>query len=336
MTAHPTPLKFLGPAWFTPVMGLSGLALAWQAAEPLMGELAGAGALVLGGAAALVALVLAVLSLLRWQRHPQALADDLKHPVRHAFVAAMPIALILLTTVATRLTGPSAPVQGLWALGCAWQLGVTVWVLGRWLRPGAGKDVLPLWPGVTPILILPVVGNVLAPLAGVSLGLPHWAAAQFGIGLLLWPVVLALLLARIALNGMWPDRLLPTTFITIAPPSVIGLSALELQAPLMLVWMAWGMALWFVLWSGTVFPRVLNQPFTLGFWALSFPLAAFGTLTLRLSATQPGGVLQMVAVAALAAASLVIAALTLATVRGLRDGSLLAPEPVATLNLVAA
>ena len=59
--------------------------------------------------AALIALVLAVLSLIRWQRYPQAVREDLTHPVRHVFVAAMPISLILLATVATALTGPSRP-----------------------------------------------------------------------------------------------------------------------------------------------------------------------------------------------------------------------------------
>jgi tellurite resistance protein TehA-like permease len=71
------------PGWFAIVMGLCGLSLAWHRAVPLMGEMAGAGALVVGALAALVAAVLAVLSLLRWQRYPKALAEDLNHPVRH-------------------------------------------------------------------------------------------------------------------------------------------------------------------------------------------------------------------------------------------------------------
>ena len=37
MAAAPA-LKFLSPAWFSIVMGLSGLALAWRRAVPLMGE----------------------------------------------------------------------------------------------------------------------------------------------------------------------------------------------------------------------------------------------------------------------------------------------------------
>jgi tellurite resistance protein len=67
---------------------------------------------------------------------------------------------------------------------------------------------------------------------------------------------------------------------------------------------------------------------------LSFPLAAFAALTLRLA--EPGSALAGFAPVALALASLVIAWLVLATLRGLRDGSLLAPEPVATIQPAAA
>ncbi len=74
-------------------------------AAPLFGDLAGAGALVLAAAAGVAALVLAVASLVRWQRFPQALADDLKHPVRHAWAAAMPTALVLLASLGACAVG---------------------------------------------------------------------------------------------------------------------------------------------------------------------------------------------------------------------------------------
>jgi tellurite resistance protein len=182
---------------------------------------------------------------------------------------------------------------------------------------------------VTPALFIPIVGNVLTPLAGVPLGHGDWSAAQFGIGLLFWPVVLVLIVVRTAVQGLWPDRLKPTLFIVIAPPAVVGLSVLQLGAPPMLAWMCWGMALFSFLWVGTQARAIAALPFGLPHWGMSFPLAAFAALTLRLA--QPGTPMAVAGPVLLALASLVIAALLLATLRGLRDGSLLAPEPVAPI-----
>ena len=67
---------------------------------------------------------------------------------------------------------------------------------------------------------------------------------------------------------------------------------------------------------------------------MSFPLTAFAALTLRLA--TPGSLLAVVGPALLALASLVILGLLAGTWRGLRDGSLLAPEPVAPIVVVPA
>lgn len=346
--SSPTPLKFLMPGWFSLVMGLCGLALAWHRAGPVLGDLAEGLALV-AGLVALAAFVLLVLaSLLRWQRYPAALAEDLKHPVRHAFVAAFPVSLLLLATVGVALAGAAGPLaplwHALWWAGSLMQLWATLWVLGRWLVPavGATSGNTGLWPSVTPVLLIPVVGNVLAPLAGVPLGHGGWAMAQFGIGAFFWPVVLALMLARRIAHSPLPDRLLPAWMITVAPPAVIGLVLAQLvergQAPLGAAQAMWGIALFFLLWVLPVLKRAVAQPFGIPFWALSFPLAAFTTLTLRLLALQeqPGGLMQTAAVLLLAATSMVVLWLGFATVRGLRDGSLLAPEPVAAITPVSA
>lgn len=324
-----TPLKFLGAGWFASVMGLSGLALAWHRAVPRLGEAAGSVALVLAALAALVFVLLAGATLLRRQRHPQAALEDFRHPVRHPFVATLPISLLLLGTLGVLVTGPSAWAVGLWGAGALWQLGITVWVLRRWLNGNQEGGLV--WAGVTPALFIPVVGNVVVPLAGVPLGYTEWSAAQFGIGLFFWPLILVLLAVRIGVQGLWPQRLLPATFITIAPPAVAGLVALQWGAPLLLAWMAWGVALFFLLWSATIFRRALAQPFSMAFWALSFPLAAFSALTLRLGAGSSAA-FQALGVIVLALSTLVVAALALATVKGLRNGSLLVPETVPVVS----
>ncbi len=329
-TAHP-PLRHLTPAWFAIVMGLAGLALAWHRAAPLMGDGAAAAAAVLGALAAACFALLLLMALRRWQRHREAWLEDIRHPVRHPFVAAMPISLLLVATLAVALLGPSLVAAGAWWLASLAQLATTAWVLSRWWRGNQAGGLQ--WAGLTPVMFIPVVGNVLVPLAGVPLGYEAWAAAQFGIGVLFWPVVLVLIGVRVAVQGAWPERLRPSVFIVIAPPAVVGLGLLQFGAPALLAWACWGAALFGLLWAGTQVRAIAALPFALPHWAMSFPLAALAALSLRLA--TPGTPFALLALALLALASLVVAALMLGTVRGLRDGTLLAPEPVAVIQPVA-
>ena len=344
MTAQSHPLKFLMPGWFSLVMGLSGLTLAWQRASGLLGPWASGVALVLGAVSALVFGLLLLASWLRWQRHPEALADDLRHPVRHAFVAALPVGALLLVAVAVALGGVDVPwrlaLNTLWWLAALGQLWVTVWALGRWFAvPAPGAAPGSLWPAVTPVLLIPVVGNVVVPLAGLPLGHDGWSMVHLGIGVFFWPVVFTLLIARRLTHSPLPDRLLPSWMITLAPPSVVGVVLDQLSAPLPVVVAVWGVGLFVLLWVGTLAQRIAAQPFGIPFWALSFPLAAFTTLTLRiterLQGTPSHGVAQTGSMVLLAITTIVISWLVLATVRGLRQGTLLVPEPVAQIAAVA-
>jgi tellurite resistance protein len=224
-----TPLKFLVPGWFSTVMGTSGLSLAWWRAHPVLGESAIGVARLIGVIAALVFVLLVLASLLRHLRYPRALAEDLQHPLRHAFIATVPVSLLLLAAVGVSLAGQDGPGaalwRGLWWLGSLGQFWATWWVMGRWIAPvppGAGGQAL--WPGITPVLLIPVVGNVVAPLGGVLLDIQGWSTGQLAIGMLLWPVVLTLVLVRCFAHSPVPERLQPAWFVLLAPPSLIGLS----------------------------------------------------------------------------------------------------------------
>ncbi|MCK7492638.1 MAG: hypothetical protein MZW92_14550 [Comamonadaceae bacterium] len=126
--ADHAPLKSFHPAWFTTVMGLSrpvARLASRRAADgrrwPVPSSLA------VGALAALVFAALAAAFALRVARHPEAWAEDRRHPVRHPFVAAMPVAVILLATrgdgAAGRRRAGSRRCGGPAALG---QLAVTV------------------------------------------------------------------------------------------------------------------------------------------------------------------------------------------------------------------
>jgi tellurite resistance protein len=118
----------------------------------------------------------------------------------------------------------------------------------------------------------------------------------------------------------------PALFITVVPPSILGLDMLQLHAPMPVVWALWGIGLFFLMWALTQLGVMRKQAFGMGHWGMSFPLAAFTTLTLLLSSSPEGAWLQLPAVGLLATTSLVIVGLTLSTWRGLRAGTLLVAE----------
>ena len=320
------PLSHLGPQWFAPVMGWSGLALAWHRAAGGLGDLAGAIAVACAIVAAAIFVAVALGSLVRWQRHPKALAEDLRHPVRHAFAAALPVSLILLSTDAVALLGPQPWIVVPWMIAVLLQATVLFWVFARWF---SGKKQ---WPGVTPVLYIPVVGNILIPLAGIPLGYPMVSWFFFGIGMFFWPVLTAMVFVRQVQQPM-PDRLMPSWFILVAPPAVGATSASVLGAPTPVAMAGLGIATLCVVAAASRVPTIVKQPFAMPFWAMSFPLAALTALVLRLSEPVPG--LANVGVLMLAVVSVVIVWLTLATIKGLRAGTLLAPEPVAPIAVAS-
>jgi tellurite resistance protein len=316
--APSAPLSHLGPQWFAPVMGWGGLGLAWHRAADGFGDAADTVATACALLAAAVFLSVLLASLLRWARHPRALAEDLRHPVRHAFAAALPVSLIILATNAVALLGPQSWMVLPWAAGVLLQSVVLVWVVARWF---SGRKQ---WPGVTPVLYIPVVGNVLVPLAGVPLDYPMVSWFFFGIGMFFWPVLTAMLLVRQILHPM-PDRLLPSWFIMIAPPAVGALSAVSLGASPELAMAGLGVAVLSAAAAASRVPGIARQPFAMPFWAMSFPVTALAALLLRLAHPVPA--LAIPGIAVLAIASVLILGLTLATLKGLRAGTLLAPEP---------
>ena len=262
-------------------------------------------------------------TVLRMWWFPEMVRTDLKHPVRHVFVAALPASWVLMASVGAVHWGFSPWADILWMLGSAGLLVVSGVVVLSWFRSDRSQDRF--WLGMTPALFIPVVGNVLPALAGVGLGHPVWAAVQFGLAALLWPVAWGLIGWRILRLGMWPQRLLPLTFITVAPPSVLALSGMNLGLPQWVVMGLWWVALLFLCASAFVARRVFKQTFGMPFWGMSFPLAAFSALSLALSLERFGA--QAWALTGLVLVSGLIVWLGAATGLGIWQGRLLVPEP---------
>ena len=322
-------LEHLSPVWFVPVMGWCGLAQAWLRASDLGEGLTTVLATLAGSVALGIFVVVSVLSLVRWSKYPSAVAIDIQHPVRHPFLATIPISIMLLASLGVAMFWNASEsldtgLRLVWAGGSLLEIAATVWVTARWLKTKEAGG--PSWNAITPILFIPVVGNALAPIAGLTIGLEPWAMAQFGLGLFLWPVMQTLLVVRWVHVGPMPPRMVPALFIMVVPPSIVGLDLLLMGVALPWIWCMWGIGAFFLALALTQIPSLRSLPFGMPHWGMSFPIAAFTILTLRLAALSDCGWLVLPGYALLAVTSLLVLWLSFATLRGLLNGSLLAPE----------
>jgi tellurite resistance protein len=87
-----------------------------------------------------------------------------------------------------------------------------------------------------------------------------------------------------------------------------------------------GFGTFIALLTASMIGRVAATHFAIGWWALTFPCAAFANLAQTYALEFPGLAPRLAAGAALAFASLIVAAVTVLTVRALAQGELV-PKP---------
>lgn len=273
MNENTARLKNFPISWFAMIMGLAGFAIAWSRAEQIFGLEFSVSPVLLGLSATLFVLV-AGLYTAKAIKYPQEVMAEFKHPVKLAFVPTFSIGLLLIATATLHV----APVVSfwLWTVGTALHLVITLIVMSSWIHHTKYEIA-----HLNPAWFIPVVGNILVPIAGV-----HHAPADvswffFSLGLFFWPVLTAAIINRLIFHGSLPERLLPTLFIFIAPPAVGFISWFNLVG----VIDAFGRVLYFV---GLFFTLLLMSQisyftkikFFLSWWAYSFPVAAITIATL--------------------------------------------------------
>lgn len=306
-------------AFFSAVMGLAGLAMALNQAHRVLGLPAAAGSTVALIASATF-LVLAGFYLTKLLRFPATVAADLSHPVRMSFSATISVSLILLSI----LTLPQLPQLsiGLWLVGTLLHLVITLYVLTAWVYQPHFEihHINPAW-------FIPVVGNMLVPIAGVHhAGLePSWFF--FSVGLLFWLILFTIIVYRMVFHHPLPERMLPTLFILIAPPAVGFLSYLRLTGNLdAFARVLYYSALFLTLWLLTQAPRFLRLPFYLSWWAYSFPLAAMTVATLTMAELTGSSWLQLLSYLLLSLLAALVGWLSVRTVLAIRRGQICLPE----------
>lgn len=287
-------------------MGLGGLGLAWRqftAAAPWAGTWAGTIAEALMALTVLAWIVVVGLHTARAASHPFMAREDWRHPFRGSFAGAISIGLILVASAFI----PYAPglARDVLLVGVALQWGIGLALLARVLRGEGSPEML------APPLLIPLAGNVVATIFAPRLGLPVLGWMLFGIGGTLWLVLQPLMLGRL-LEATPPPLLRPALFILLAPPSLGALAIEALMGPGPFMWALYGFAAFILALLVLSLRHMTVAGFNPGWWAFTFPLAAFTNATLKIA---PG----WVGAATLAICTIVIGAIALRTLAGARS-----------------
>ena len=267
MTENQNRLENFPISFFSIVMGLSGLTVAWEKAQHLYQLNTGIGHSLL----ALTVFVFTLLSLiytLKILKHRNSVSQELMHPIKLSFFPSISISLLLLSIAF--LSVNMAIAKPLWITGVILHFGFTLFVISRWMHHEHFKinHMNPAW-------FIPAVGNVLVPITGMALGYTDVSWFFFSVGMLFWIILLTVFFNRILFHDPMPTHLLPTLFIMIAPPAVGFIAYVRLNGGIdhfahFLYFVA--LFLTFLLLSQAKY--YLKLPFFLSWWAYSFPLAA--------------------------------------------------------------
>ncbi|MFA7318456.1 MAG: SLAC1 anion channel family protein [Sulfuricella sp.] len=276
MTDDTSRLKNFPIAWFSTVMGMAGFSIAWNRAEHVF-DTGFCLSSVLLAFTTLLFVVLLLLLAAKLVKYPGDVLGEVMHPVKLVFVPTISIGMLLLS-IAYLQIAPGLSFW-LWSAGAVLHLAITLYVLSSWVHHSKYEIA-----HLNPAWFIPVVGNILVPIAGMQHAPADISWFFFSLGLFFWPVLTAILFYRLIFHGSLPERLMPTLFIFIAPPAVGFISWYKLVGGVD----DFGRVLYF---TGLFFTLLLLSQFNyfrrirffLSWWAYSFPLAAITIATLIMS-----------------------------------------------------
>lgn len=295
-----TIVRNFSPSWFAAVMGTGVVAVNCANFGHTFSVLNGLGEIVHWFNVVLF-FVLLVPWMLRWVRHrPQALAA-LRDPIMSQFYATIAIALLVLGVQFQIYGQPVEVAATCWGIGVV--LTIVFSFLAPWVLFTSNQVTL---DHVTPGIFIPPVGLVVIPLAG-NLLIPHadgvlkdWLLflgyTSLGAGAFLWLGLLSLTVHRFIVGRPLPGAMLPTVWINLGPIGVIVVSLIGLvsASPFVtakepfqiLALLLWGFGVWWLIMAillTLAYARRGELPFSLTWWAFTFPLGAFAAASYRLS-----------------------------------------------------
>ncbi|MCW8894872.1 SLAC1 anion channel family protein [Sulfurimonas sp.] len=265
-------LKFFPVMMYAIVMGLSGLTITYQKAALwldfpfLIGE-------VLMYITTAVFVIVSFIYLKKFFKYKAAVKNEFSHPVRINFFAAISISMLMLAIIYKE----SYPVISaiVWYPGTLLHFYLTMHTISFWINENQHMD------HSNPAWFIPIVGNVLVPVAGVGFVDLGILVYFFSVGIFFWIILFAVILNRIIFHNQMAVKFMPTLFILIAPPAVGFIAYFKMFEVIdVFALMLFNMAIFFTILVAFMYKNFIKIKFFISWWAFVFPIAAMAISTM--------------------------------------------------------
>lgn len=303
---------------FASVMGTCGLGLAWREAHGMLGVQAAIGEAIIAASGVLYCILLVAYGL-KVMRYPHRVRAEFNDPVSATFFPTITIGAMLLASGV--LPYSVAFARLLWLVSTSLTFLLTLVIVRRWIMRGASIG------HVTPQWFMPVVGNIVAPIAAPRLGYMELGWFFFSLGLLFWIVLLTIIFYRLVLHDRLPALLRPTLFILLSPPAVAFTAYVALNGHIdNFARVLFYSAVIIAVLLASLAPSFVSLSFAPTWWSFTFPVDAFANASIHYLGGNGSSAVVICSSIILTTATVIVSLVAVRTVVALISGTLLRPQ----------
>ena len=265
-------LKLFPIMMYAVVMGFSGLTITYQKATIWLGFPSILGEVFMY-LTTIIFIVVSIIYITKFSKYKIAVKNEFSHPIRINFFAAISISMLMLAIIYKENFPLLSAI--FWYPATLLHFYLTMHTISFWINQNQQLD------HSNPAWFIPIVGNVLVPVAGVGFADLGLLLYFFSVGMFFWIILFSVILNRIIFHNQMAVKFMPTLFILIAPPAVGFIAYFKMFGVLdTFAIILFNLALFFTILVAFMYKNFIKIKFFISWWAFVFPVAAMAISTM--------------------------------------------------------
>lgn len=266
-------LKNFPISFFAPILGLAGFSLALQRSQSLLYLPNWVMTTMVTFTIILFVIILGFYGM-KFILFRNEVITEYRHPIKINFFPLISKILLVLSIVFLSLDITTS--KWLWIFGVVINTIFSISILGEWISKEHFKieHMSPSW-------FIPVVGNLIIPIAGIVHFQPEISWAFFSAGITWMFILTTIIIYRLIFHGRIIEKLVPTFFILFAAPAIAFIAYNKLTNGFdAFAHILYYFATFLFILIASQWKLFTKIKFYLSWWAYTFPLAAYSLATI--------------------------------------------------------